>query len=161
MSPVCHRGYRLQVSLGIRRHWQSDRMFYSAFEASHHIFLGGGNSNIFYFHPYLGKIPILTNIFQRGWNHQLVFVVCFDGCFLTDSIPCYITIFHQHLRDFLFTFSKYIIANLSISPNLVVSRIVCMFIPWGTDDDPSLDLICEKTANPPLYHKVSGEQREF
>ena len=33
--------------------------------------LGGGNSNIFYFHPYLGKIPILTNIFQMGWNHQL------------------------------------------------------------------------------------------
>ena len=28
-------------------------------------------SNIFHFHPYLGKIPILTNIFQRGWNHQL------------------------------------------------------------------------------------------
>ena len=28
-------------------------------------------SNIFYFHPYLGKIPNLTNIFQRGWNHQL------------------------------------------------------------------------------------------
>ena len=27
---------------------------------------------MFYFHPYLGKIPILTNIFQRGWNHQLV-----------------------------------------------------------------------------------------
>ena len=35
--------------------------------------LGGGNSNICYFHPYLGKIPNLTNIFQRGWfNHQLV-----------------------------------------------------------------------------------------
>ncbi len=31
-------------------------------------------SNIFYFHPYLGKIPILTNIFQMGWNHQLVYV---------------------------------------------------------------------------------------
>ena len=28
-------------------------------------------SNIFYFQPYLGKIPNLTNIFQRGWNHQL------------------------------------------------------------------------------------------
>ena len=25
----------------------------------------------FIFHPYLGKIPILTNIFQIGWNHQL------------------------------------------------------------------------------------------
>ncbi len=34
--------------------------------------LGGGNSNMFYFYPYLGKIPILTNIFQMGWNHQLV-----------------------------------------------------------------------------------------
>ena len=30
--------------------------------------LGGGLvvSNIFYFHPYLGKIPVLTNIFQMG-----------------------------------------------------------------------------------------------
>ena len=27
-------------------------------------------SNMFYFHPYLGKIPILTNIFHMGWNHQ-------------------------------------------------------------------------------------------
>ena len=26
----------------------------------------------FCFHPYLGKIPILTNIFQMGWNHQPV-----------------------------------------------------------------------------------------
>ena len=33
----------------------------------------GGGLNIFYFHPYLGKIPILTNIFQGGWNHQLGF----------------------------------------------------------------------------------------
>ena len=30
-------------------------------------------SNIVYFHPYLGKIPILTNIFQRGWTDQLVY----------------------------------------------------------------------------------------
>ena len=26
----------------------------------------GGSLRGFYFHPYLGKIPILTNIFQRG-----------------------------------------------------------------------------------------------
>ena len=24
------------------------------------------NGDIFYFHPYLGKIPMLTNIFERG-----------------------------------------------------------------------------------------------
>jgi len=29
-------------------------------------------SKIFYFHPYLAKIPILITIFQMGWfNHQL------------------------------------------------------------------------------------------
>ena len=28
--------------------------------------LGGGFKYFFYFHPYLGKIPILTNIFERG-----------------------------------------------------------------------------------------------
>ena len=28
--------------------------------------LGGGNSKIFYFHPYLWKISNLTNIFQMG-----------------------------------------------------------------------------------------------
>ena len=27
----------------------------------------------FYFHPYLWRWSKLTNIFQRGWNHQLVF----------------------------------------------------------------------------------------
>ena len=26
--------------------------------------------DIFYVHPYLEKIPILTSIFQLGWNHQ-------------------------------------------------------------------------------------------
>ena len=33
------------------------------------LLVGGGNSNILYFHPFLGKIPNLTNIFQVGWNH--------------------------------------------------------------------------------------------
>ena len=28
-------------------------------------------SNILYFHPYLGKISSLTDIFQTGWTHQI------------------------------------------------------------------------------------------
>ena len=35
--------------------------------------LGGGFKYIF-FHPYLGKISNLTNIFQMGWNHQPVYL---------------------------------------------------------------------------------------
>ena len=35
-------------------------------------FLGGG-------FPYLGKIPMLTNIFQMGWNHQLVLYEDFES----------------------------------------------------------------------------------
>ena len=31
-------------------------------------------SNIFYFHPYLGQILILIDIFPMGWNHQPVLV---------------------------------------------------------------------------------------
>ena len=38
-------------------------------------------SNIFHFHPHLGKIPILTNIFQRGWNHQLDILNVSKGLF--------------------------------------------------------------------------------
>ena len=34
-----------------------------------------GSFIFFDFHPYLGKIPMLANIFQLGWNHQPV-VLC-------------------------------------------------------------------------------------
>ena len=44
---------------------------------------------MFYFHPYLGKISNLTNIFQRGWNHQVGI--------LADSFP------HQLSRSTVFT----------------------------------------------------------
>ena len=41
-------------------------------------FLGGGFKHaLFIFYPYLGKIPMLTNIFQRGWNHQVVLFTTF------------------------------------------------------------------------------------
>ena len=49
-------------------------------------------SNIFYFYPYLGKIPILTNIFQRGWNHQLV-------TYRTDFFPWFFGTTFEFLED--------------------------------------------------------------
>ena len=44
-------------------------------------------SNVFYFHPLFGEdAPILTNIFQMGWNHQLEIVsdgfTMFQGGFI-------------------------------------------------------------------------------
>ncbi len=41
---------------------------------------------MFYFQPYLGKIPILTDIFQMGWNHQLV---CFEPGFACFCPPVF------------------------------------------------------------------------
>ena len=41
-------------------------------------FLGGGFKYLFYFRPYLGKIPILTHIFQMSWNHQRVIIKMMD-----------------------------------------------------------------------------------
>ena len=53
--------------------WRARGLMGNSLESSC-IFLGGGNSKIFYVHPWnWGKIPILTNIFQMGWNHQPVF----------------------------------------------------------------------------------------
>ena len=40
------------------------------------------------FHPYLGKISNLTNIFQRSWNHQLEYhEVCFPLFFAYSPRP--------------------------------------------------------------------------
>ena len=41
------------------------------------MFCGGGFTYCFMFIPILGKISNLTNIFQRGWHHQLV--LCLKG----------------------------------------------------------------------------------
>ena len=41
-----------------------------------YLLLGGGNSNIFFFTPNLGEmIQFDEHIFQRGWNHQLDWVL--------------------------------------------------------------------------------------
>ena len=64
---------RSQVRAGIRKtlfstYWLGNFPFGSC---SIHRASGWWFQIFFYFHPYLGKIPILTNIFQMGWNHQL------------------------------------------------------------------------------------------
>ena len=61
-------------------------VLHSGFRLSNYT-LGGG-SNIFYFHPYLGKRSNLTNIFQMGWNHQLV-----HDCEGRHSLPLLSTVF--------------------------------------------------------------------
>ena len=59
-------------------------------------------SNMIYFHTYLGKIPILTNIFQMGWNHQLVFVSLYyyfgfqECCFWQSELPSKILCVPDH-----------------------------------------------------------------
>ena len=60
--------------------------------------LGGGGFN--YFHPYLGMIPILTNMFQLGCNHQLDWVcsIIFQT-FLISTATCFcLTDFCNSLR---------------------------------------------------------------
>ena len=53
--------------------------------------LGGGFKYFLFssFHPYLGKIPILTNIFQMGWNHQLDWYIHMFGSYeFSEQIVC-------------------------------------------------------------------------
>ena len=63
-----------------RQIWGWDGVYRRGFESSGIIshllvfFCGWWFQRFFIFIPIWGKIPILTNIFQRGWNHQLVLV---------------------------------------------------------------------------------------
>ena len=51
--------------------------------------LDGGFKYVFNFHPYLGRLPILTNIFQVGWIHQLVRHIFLSHLLIvSESIPC-------------------------------------------------------------------------
>ena len=50
----------------------------------------GGGFKYFYFHPNFGKISTLTNPFQTGWNHQLVYLwhePWVQTTFMDDNIP--------------------------------------------------------------------------
>ena len=93
-------------------------------------------SNIFYFHPYLGKWSNLTNIFQWGWNHQLEsncegFVVlheigfsveCWESRFLEKHRTCQMTsdlIWKQHSFPYDCWY-HYIVDNPQCSMNFTI-----------------------------------------
>ena len=63
----------------------------------------------FMFTPiYVGKIPILTDIFQMGWNHQLENILA--SCLLWDY-------FISQCKDqFLMECHKYIAKHVSLNP---------------------------------------------
>ena len=98
-------------------------------------------SIIFYFHPYLGKISNLTNIFQLGWNHQPVYV------FLCKH-PLHVCIFiHLATRNADVCFWG-------------VLFFVCMFLPspfFSTASYKPLNLNCCQVGS----SKNSTEQLSF
>ena len=76
---------------------------------------------MFYFHPYWGKWSNLTNIFEMGWNHQLVLGGCNNhcvflvgDCFFTDSIPWDSSPLGNMLLLFFPAIQKKILAHTSI-----------------------------------------------
>ena len=61
-------------SLFFRNHFEREKLWHVSISMilfTHTNLLGGG-FKYFLFSPLFGEVPILTNIFQRGWNHQLV-----------------------------------------------------------------------------------------
>ena len=67
---------QFRVILPTKHHWLS-RCRSDGFLDHHQwwfviFYLGGGFKDFLFSPPKLGKIPNLTNIFQLGWNHQLV-----------------------------------------------------------------------------------------
>ena len=83
-------------------------------------------SNIFYFHPYMGKIPILTNIFQMGWNHQL------------DKIE------HHQWLDFLGQILSVVFRRITLKHSVVLCWFVIIF---NVNHLPSLKLTAKAPKN--------------
>ena len=66
---ICFSQKKVRVSVKLKR---PDKISNSSHPKHETMIFWLVVSNSFYFHPYLGKIPNLTNIFQMGWNHQVV-----------------------------------------------------------------------------------------
>ena len=58
-------------------------------------------SNIFCFHPYLGKWSKLTNVFRMGWNHQLVYLYTYIHTTRTWYIQKNYGLFLQHIYTYV------------------------------------------------------------
>ena len=64
----------------------------------------GGGFIFFNFHPYLGKLPNLTNIFQLGWNHQPILPCMSEltsiSCCTMSQLGCFRKVPHPFGRSF-------------------------------------------------------------
>ena len=112
------RTWRLQFFLGTlpRGIWFGDETSVKGWRYEIHEiqrFLGGGNSNIFYFHPYLVKIPILTIIFFRWVVEPPPTLVCREKGL--KGLPQCDGFFHLEIKrwDFFVAWLRHLKANLT------------------------------------------------
>ena len=100
-------------------------------------------SNIFYFHPYLGKIPILTNIFQRGWNHP--YIISFQNHH--GHVSTMLKRHKNHLTESLGNQVKrscsWLWASLSFLPRSAIAKccLGCGTSRWGEDLGSEMELV--------------------
>ena len=69
----------------------------------------------FDFHPYLGKICSLTDIFRLGWNHQLVYYI------IIHMIYVEILIYYSSI------FARYVVLIITYYVYIRISYILCCF----------------------------------
>ena len=99
-------------------------------------------SNIFYFHPYLGKWSNFTNIFQRGWNHQLVIVDHNFGLGGSTEIHCLLVF---GLLESLMSHVRHGVSTVADAwcdwgpswpvldwPKIHHSKLVVLLVGWGS-----------------------------
>ena len=90
-------------------------------------------SFFFNFHPYFGEDePILTNIFQMGWNHQLVEV------YVPIEVACYIKgrmNFPNYKANKEFIFSPWVMSEMTNFLLKNAKMVVETPETWGADDE--------------------------
>ena len=91
----------------------------------------GGGFKYFLFSPYLGKIPILTNIFQMVWNHQLED----DDWFLRLCPKCQNPIATRTQRLFFFAvfwWISVVVESIRLLDLHNILNIMCLFLPQSS-----------------------------
>ncbi len=66
LDDLSGRFFLLPTEPGPKEIWKTVKNMTAKMRNHGYVMYLGGGSHIFFFYPYLGKIPILTNIFQVG-----------------------------------------------------------------------------------------------